>query len=598
MTLQRRFFFAVAAFLCTALFSFTADLSAAVNSAHTSVAQAPAAPFLPPTALRYQWDILHNTDIDASSRFLKDEQAQQWFVENKPSVAKEIFSHALRIKDAQELLNTYEDPSNLRFALLQRGRGEKSWRVVDALVQKSQSPSLKQLLAIARWDWDTLPKGLQEDLSQQGTTQQDWTTCSPADRYLKTEPWETNRLKELLSITPKSKADLQRMEKSRQLIWDSLETEQKISVQNRMDKAERAVRLLARAQARLRTASNRNWALLAQEARNASDLDQMLSSLGKLFEAMGIHDKNLAAVGSDLPQEEFSEEQLIQLDEHLRASLPQEVQGTLAGDKVRIFYNRYPLKLSIYTGDDHSFRGQYIHWYENIQLNADVFIQFLKTNGSKIGRLIFDAHIAHPLVQLAAVTFIHETTHREQDVWSRKLGISLRNCQVGEIEASTLGFLHALEKMRTDPSFRQMLGRDALAGGLSQDTLEMVHCLESNVVKFKKIILYAYSQLPSLESAMISAAQYPEPWADNALSEMFRELRQRARQGKQPATKAATGKDASRVDETRLLRQNIRRFADPTSHAMKSYALWRERLSSMFAEVGQRLAQLSAERPR
>ncbi len=592
MKIKRRFFLGVAAFLSAALIALAPALSAAVNSAHASVAQAPVTPFLPQTALRYQWDILHNTDLSAASRFLKDEQAQQWFVENKPSVAGPVFSQALTIQEAQDLLETHEDATDLRLVML--ARGKKSWQAMDALAQKS--PALKRRMAMVRWEWDTLPLEIKEYLERAGKTQKIWAECSPEERHAFIQGWAAGPWKEFMSMAPKSEAALQKMRTLKDRIWAALQPDGRYQAADQLEKSETAVKAFARIEAQLKTTEQTPWAPLAQEVRNAPDLDHMLAGLGALFDKMGIRDAHLSALRPALPEETFTAEQATRLEKRLRKSFARRIRGTLSGDRVRQFYKSHPLKFSVSNENDTLLAR---HLMGHITFNSRYIVKFIKANGSKPADIFSDQNLFNQLAQLLAPYFIHETIHAMQYAWTqRELGEYFELVKDKEIEAFLFHSLYALEKIRTSPAFRQLLGSNAPVENLSRRALDDALALESNPGEFKKKVVrnHVYLQIDSLESLTFNLAQrdFLDFYKTDYLHTRYSELQYR--QIRPPGHKNRLTQFKDRT--TRQLRQEAQDMIDPVRHAMKVYALCLKRFESAFAEVKQRLAQLSTERPR
>ena len=594
---------AVSALLLAALLSFTTSLSVAADVAHVVVAQAPMAPALPQTALRYQWDILHNNDTFSASQLLEDPGAQAWFVENKPAIAGEVLSHALLLKDLQDMLQTYQDPDDLRLALLKRH--EQSWRTLDALTQRS--PALKQRIAFVRWDWSTLPKGTQEWLEKEHQiTPEMWDKLDVENRQINLRQWANGALNEFQSAVPKSREELQRMEDLKKRIWATLHASERYEIDDQMQKARTAVRTLTRAEARLKTADDPKWAALAREARTAQDLDQMLASLGTLFDGMGIRDGDLIALRPDLPHEELTGPQSLRLEKRLTEAFARELPGTLAGNKVHDFYNSgHPLGFSITSQISKHWLGSYSAWTDAIDFNVRFIVQFLKVRGFQPKDLWTDKDVFRQLVQPMAPLWVHETTHRMQHVWARTLGIQdLLGCQLTELEACLFQCLHALEKMQADPAYKQSLGLDIPGEELSQRTLRHARHLKPNVMEFKKHVVSSdvYLSYPSIEAAMSPVYYAIQYVAQRHLRPIYAELRrrallprtERARLEKKLGNAVAFWSGGIRDAKTRVLRREARHHFAPAAYMMKSYALWRQRLKSAFTEAGQRLVQLSA----
>ncbi len=537
MKIQRRFFLNLAAFLSAALLAFAPNLSAAAPVVRAAISQAPSAP----AAFSYHWDILVNQDPEAASQFLKDEQAQKWFVENKPEAAGVIFSHALRIQDAQELLKTYKNTDDLRRALLKRDSA--SWRVLDTLAQKS--PSLQRRVAVLQWDWSTLPQAIKEALGENGMTQEKWQALSAFERDRDIGNWAYKAKDELMSMAPKSKADLRRMAKLGLSIQAALAFDDNQQVLDQMEKASTAIRALSQAKAWLKTSADPQAAALAQKARQAVNLDEMLQCLDRLFDGMRIHNADLSVARPELPEEKLTKKQTLELEHFLKKAFLKEIRGTVVGDKVRKFYRHRPIEFSIRDCKDDSF-GDYEPETDRMRFNNRVIVQFLKAAELKPKDLLANKNVLNPLVMLLSRTFIHETIHRMQHDLARKHGIPSTENQLSEIEAFFFHSLYILERIHIDPPFRWSLQRKTACGDFFYDTLEEAHDLESNMRKFKKMVSKLYMETSSLEASMIP---------------LFR---------------------------------NIKERASNAPWVMKSYALWRQYFDSAFAEVEQRLAQLAA----
>ncbi len=516
-------------------------------------------------------------------------------MQNKPESAEKIFTQALRIKDLQEVLTTHEDTDDLRSALTLRDANE-SPQVLDALI--AHSPSLKQRITVARSDWSTLPQEVQEWLEKENQMPQEiWGDLGVKSRQEVLRWLATNAFNEFHSISPRSKEDLRRMEDLKKRIWGTLDSNERYRVREKLIKAQTAVHALARAESRLKSEENPQWNSLAHEARHAKNLDRMLSSLGKLFDGMGISDAKLSAARPALAQEKFTSPQKRRLEKRLKKALLKEVRGTLVGDQVAAFYRSHPLQFVIREHKE-PFLGDYAFWRDLMRFNSYYMAKFLQANNLTPRQLFSDKNVFHQLVQVLAPTFIHESIHRMQHVWAQKLEIPEDGNQSIEMEAFLWHSLYVLEKMLSDPSFKQILEKNADSDLSSKRYLGDARALLSNAIQFKKRTLAAYLQTSSLESAISSGS---EPgWGlgiYDSRRKIASELRwrsflpnaQRARLEKRLSNDVDLWKEGGIGNaKTRALRQAASRDRDPAS-----YALWRQRLKSTIAQVTRRLTQLS-----
>lgn len=522
--------------------------------------------------------LLDARDPDAAASFLSDRGLQARLRAEDEAGYLSLFKAAAELKDLRELLAGYKDEKRMiRDGLAARTECAFCQDVPQLLdwaaryrAVRSQDP-----LREALYEWDTLNEQVLGWLGQDGADRRAWEALPFHVRREKIRAAVKTRYDEAMKAAPKSRGELRRLQETAELIDDSLNQDESLALDARLERGETAVRDLAQAERAAAKSRDARLAAAVEDARGAPDLETRLAKLGALFDGLGLKDPALRNAVPMAPGTGFDASNAALLAESLRPELMGQVRGTWAGTELEAFYARHPLKITVSRERPGVFAT---YWQGELNLGQDEIENFLKARGRSVRDLLVSGPLLHELGQELAPTFVHEARHHQQDVWVQERGLRASWTQYKEVEAMETEALFVLEKSRRDPAYKKYLERSAKSSKLAAGEIDLAERLRD--------------EGPESFRRSIRAWYYPDKQSLEA--EAWRNLAQRQAESAEPSLTAVH--KALQAFKAGKLQEFLDQRRRGASAEARNYAVHRARFDEVNRSVAARLKELESDR--
>lgn len=449
--------------------------------------------------------LLTDRDPAAADKYLGDQALQSRLTGEDPSKALELFRAAAELADMRQLLKGFEWNTRVIRSGLAARPGCAFCQDPKALLAWAARyhAAPEALLREAVYEWDAISPARAAWLKTEGVARPRWEAMSFVERHALMRRLAKAPYDALMKAVPNNQSELEALQAGVESVEDVLDHDAASVLEERTAKAEAAVNGLAKAGREPAVAADPGLKAALAAARAAPDLETRLSNLSRIFDGLNIPDPILRSAAPLKPGQGFDPATRRLTAEILGPALLSETGGTWAGDELKAFYAKVPLKITLKTEDAGS-----LATYSEGAMNFDAasIENFLKARGRPARDLLTDAPLLHELVRELAPVFVHEATHHRQDVWAAEKHIAGTWSQDQEIEAMETESVYLLEKMARDPAYKAYLVTSAESSPNAREALGLASQLETDGVdRFKRSIrAQYYPELLSLEGEVWS----------------------------------------------------------------------------------------------
>ncbi|HEX4048730.1 MAG TPA: hypothetical protein VH309_12885 [Elusimicrobiota bacterium] len=476
----------------------------------------------PPVRAQSAYDLPHaeaalDQDLNPyyAQDFLKDTAAQHAFASQDPDREAKLVQQAAALKDMSDLMISYVDPASMNEALRLRLLDDDANPDLPKLLGFGAHP--KTLLAwrakyfdyvptdrveAALWEWSTLSQEQRDWLSAapRSHAEDEWEAESFLRRFTDLHEWASAIYVQLMKTSPKTTADLARMDNEQNAIWGVMDGAQKRLSNEYLTKAGAAVEGLQKLEKLpgVRDSSDPAIKDLLAKAQSGATPDETLAALSALFDKAGVHDAAVQTHAPDRPDQNFSSVDPRVFDAMLATGLRDEIGDVPAGQAVDRFFDTHPLKVAV--RDLATNLAQFQPATGELVFNERFVTDWIKSQGLSARAVISDPARFHELVMMLAPNFVHESTHQIQKAFADDHGIYAWNAQHQEIEAKEVQSDYMLEKEAKDPAYRQFLLRSRDGSFIVQQDLTQTASFARDPRMFRAVVMSDYyAGLPSLE---------------------------------------------------------------------------------------------------
>ncbi len=576
----------VAAFPAAA--QFRAAAAAGEGGALAAAGAAPSAlsaPAAPPLPLRYA--LLLNSPaptLSAGTAFLADPAAQRWFAANRPEQFPALVEGAHGLSDWEQVLRSYDDPRLLREAVLSRPESAlaKSPALLLRLVDRTKALAAhRPLYEEAALEWSRLSPEAHEALAAAGAPESAWSSLSLPERYETLRRVPQTFAAGMITAGPGSPEFAAQYESALKRVGFVMTDEELAGhLEN-----------------------------IARSRRLEGEQDRAAKSAGDsaAATAAALTDAPLDAAP---PAGELSPEETRALLARLEPAILGLVRGTPSGDAVLAAISGGGLRVALGATSRDDALATYHADSSSIVLGEKQLAELLAALGRSPRDLLTDDEALADAAVLYSHLFVHEATHRRQDLWASRLPAEARALtynQLSEVEANNAQAKYLKEKRAADPAFAAREARLRGVWGLVAAVMRQPEALSSDPAAMSSWLANGYRQVPTLarSSARLIAFGLDADRRDAGVAGLVdAEL---ARRGRRPAAarreleRAGRDADAGRdraglealaTSELRFLRASLRGQAQAMVEAARALAE-RARLRTREARVRAPQAPLS-----
>lgn len=414
--------------------------------------------------------IVDRNDLAAADRFLGDKSTQDSVKALDPAAFGRLFARAAELRDVASVMEGAATAKSIRLALLRRPGCAfcqdpvkyPQWLALNLSgeLYGDKPASLKE----AMWAWETM-KPAQTAYATAKKKAAAWATMSFPDRHAVMRDWALAEQKALLGLNPSEKTGLDSFLHRANDASAVLSSHETTDLWLRWSKLQQAAASLANARARVAMgATPKQKALLAQAA-SAPTPDARLAALAAFFDAYGEKPADLLAAAPPKADQVFDAQSRGLVGEMLKTALMKETEGTFAGDDLKDFYSKVPLTVA-FTTTSLSAIGWFKPGTDTLYINERFVEEYVKVHGASVGDLMKDRALMQGLARTFASTFVHEAQHHRQDRWAKDHAVPREYSQADEVEAFQTEGLFVLQKMKTDPKFREFMLAEAKKSSL------------------------------------------------------------------------------------------------------------------------------------
>ncbi len=369
---------------------------------------APAAPTLP---LRYRLMINSPAPtLSAGTAFLRDDAAQQWFLDNRPAQFPALLRDALGLRDWERVLTSYDDPRQLREAILSRQDSDIATQPALLLALVDRTPALaakRRLYEEAVLDWSVFSPGTRGVLNAADISNKLWSDLNLSDRYRSLRRISQKVMGTLITVGPghpEYTAQYAKALSRTSAIMTDEEIKKHHESITRAKRLDKGLRLAAKAAG---ASADETAAALVDSARRAEDLDAVEAALGLACSRLGL------AVPAEKPEPAYdlSPEETGALLARLSPAILDVISGTPSGDELLAAISDTGLRLTI---DETAHDGVLAHYTKKskVIVFGDKQLARLMAELGRVPRdlLSNDEALADAAVLYASL-FVHEATH-------------------------------------------------------------------------------------------------------------------------------------------------------------------------------------------
>lgn len=422
----------------------------------------------------------------AAAAFLRDERAQALLRAESPGLLAPSFQRAHEILDLAALPKEYEDPANLRRALIARD-SEPSFRkpadIRAFYAGRGLAPAEMRKVVRALAEWRTLDAELRGWLSEAGASEEVWATLTVDERASAIVSALRERLLQGRNLSLDGKAYRARLEEFARRAAPYMTANDDYKMDRLLERHEELAADLRRARRAAKRAQDEGLSAVLGAVSVTGDLDAARGALDLLETASGgtpekISKKTLAAVSERLP-----------------AAVRRWAAGTPAEAVLDRALGRIELD-ALETA-----LGGYQNGTDRLILSRENLGLFLLQRGRKAQDLLSDdALLADFALEMTPIV-VHETTHRLQRLHADAAGLTTQDAAMlygheDEREAFTVQGLFVKAFAAKDP--------EQAARFAAEERLSFFWKPET-IAKTIAAVPYGYSNVPSAHGARARA---------------------------------------------------------------------------------------------
>lgn len=427
--------------------------------------------------------VLVDSDPQAAAQLLTVRHAELDALKaSDPARYNKVFERSLELKDLTGLLVTYPSDSRaIRLGISQRPGCAFCQKPAELFAWLARyhpgvpEPKLKSIRE-ALWDWSEMPQARRDWLVAHGEIEAGWLAMEFAPRQAKLVEWAMAEKEAILKIIPRTMGEVEQLDARVWAMTGVLPGNDAVATWHHAAKSRQLVEGLEAARKKVGDPANPKIKALLAAAGEGGDVDARLASLSALFDAAGMKSAALKSAAPPKPGQAFNDDRRNRVAGLLQTSIMREIAGTWAGDELKEFYSKVPLKIAVVHTDMAAIAW---YWKGKMSFNEDSIEKFVKVRGRQLDDLGRDPALLKELTREVAPIFVHEAKHHQQDVWAQAQGIPSNWSQHQEQEAMMAHALYGLEKSKRDPTYAKYLKDTASSSGTSRQLLGLMQTLRT-----------------------------------------------------------------------------------------------------------------------
>lgn len=447
-------------------FALVGALLLAAFSARAQVrAVAPAAEAGAARAVPLSYALILNSPapaLGAGAAFLADPAAQSWFAANRPEQFPVLVRGALGLKDWEQVLTSYQDPRQLREAILARQESPVATDPALLLRMVERTPALaahRPLYEEAVLDWSLFSDETRAALAAAGAPEKVWTGLPLPDRYETLRRVFQQLAGTLITVGPEDPRFAAQYDNALRRVGAVMTDEE----------LEGHLAAVARA----KSSATKIAGALAGETR---------------------------AEDSPEPAYDLSPAETRAVLARLRPAILGLVRGTPSGDAILADVSG-GLGLAIGRTDRDGALATYREDSSSIVLGGKQLAGLLAALGRAPRDLLTDDEALADAAVLYSHLFVHEATHHRQELWAKRLPEGARRLAYNhssEIEANNAQARFLREKRAADPAFAAREARLRDVWGMVAAVMRQPEGLASDPAALSSWLTTGYRHVPTL----------------------------------------------------------------------------------------------------
>lgn len=458
--------FALAGALLAAAFPALAQLRAVAPPAEAGALASAAAPAaISAPALPLSYALILNSPapaLNAGSAFLADPAAQSWFAANHPEEYPALVRGALGLRDWEQTLTAYDDPRQMREAILSRQESPIATEPALLLRLVDRAPALaakRGLFLEAVLDWSIFSPDTREALAAAGAPEKTWAGMALPARYETLRRVLQEMAGTLITVGPEDPRFAEQYEKALRRVSAVMTDEELAGHQE--------------AVARAKSAAEKTAAALTGES---------------------------AADDAPTPAYDLTPDETKALLARLEPAIIADVRGTPSGDALLAEVTG-GLGLTIGATDRDGAMATYHEETSSIMLGGKQLAELLAPLGRTPRDLLTNDEALADAAVLYSHLYVHEATHHRQDLWARRLPDGARRLaysQSSEVEANNAQAKFLREKRAADPVFAAREKRLRGVWGMTAAVMRQPEGLASDPAAMSSWLTMGYRHVPTL----------------------------------------------------------------------------------------------------
>lgn len=402
--------------------------------------------------------------LSAGSAFLGDRAAQQWLAQNRPGQFPSLVRNALSLRDWQQVLTAYDDPRQLREAVLSRPDSAVANDPALLLGMVDRAPALaanRRLYEETVLDWSVFSEETRAALAAAGAPEKVWAALPLPQRYEAFRRVFQQLAGRMITAQPGDPAYAAQYEK----------------------------------------ALRRVGAVMTDEelAGHAEALERMKSAAARTAEALT--GAAAAETAAPEPAYDLSPAETRALLARLGPAILKDVRGTPSGDALLAEVSGGELSLTIAETSRDAALATYREESATIVLGDKQLAALLAALGKTPRDLLTDDEALADAAVLYSHLFVHEATHHRQSQWASRLPKDARPLaysQTSEIEANNAQAKYLREKRAADPDFAAREERLRGVWGMVAAVMRQPEGLASDPSAMSSWLTTGYRHVPTL----------------------------------------------------------------------------------------------------
>ncbi|HXS99304.1 MAG TPA: hypothetical protein VN915_01370 [Elusimicrobiota bacterium] len=380
-----------------------------------------------------------------------------------PSLSPALVGGALGLSDWRQVLTSYDDPRELREAILSREESPAANDPALLLRMVDRAPALaakRRLYEEAVLDWSVFSEETRAALAKAGAPESVWTTLTLPERYETFRRVFQEIAGRMITVEPGDPAFAAQYEKALRRVSAVMTDEELAGHQAAL--------------ARARAAAERTAAAL---------------SCGN------------AAPEAPEPSYDLSPAETKALLARLTPAIAGELRGTPSGYALLAELSGGGLSLAVGETSRDGALATYREDSSSIVLGSKQLAELLAALGRTPRDLLSDDETLADAAALYSHLFVHEATHHRQELWARRLPAGARRLaynQASEIEANGAQAKYLREKRAADPAFAAREARLRGVWGMVAAVMRQPEILASDPAAMRSWLTTGYRHVPTL----------------------------------------------------------------------------------------------------